>query len=222
MHWKRTVDLSHVMVPGREEYGLALETKPTAELYPQYKVRPDTWYILQNVHMGSHCGTHIEFPYHHNRHGLDAAAFPLDRLMMPCVLLDYRHKQPNEAVTAAELRAQADRIQPGDGVLFNFDCAKNYGTPRGHDRPYLSLEATDWLVREKRVNLVGSDASGLEIKGEVGQPIHQLLMDHQIPIIEFAANLDAVRAPRFTLLALALRIQGLDSSPVRLVAIEWD
>ena len=92
---KRIVDLSHRMVPGKEEYGLELEIHNTADLYPQYKVDKDTWYILQSVHMGSHCGTHIEFPYHHSRNGMDAGKFPLERLIGECVLLDFRYKKDN-------------------------------------------------------------------------------------------------------------------------------
>ncbi len=217
---KRIVDLSHKMVPGQEEYGLELETLNTAEVYPQYKVKEDTWYILQNIHMGSHCGTHIEFPYHHNRRGLDAGAFPLDRLIGPCVLLDFRHKKADEAVTLRELEALSDSIHKGDMVLFNFDCARHYGTDQAHSRPYLAYEAVEWLVFDRKVNLVGTDASGLEIKGVPGQPVHQLLMANQIPIIEFAANLDALDTERFFLLVLSLPIAGLDACPLRLIAIE--
>ncbi len=219
---KRFVDLSHKMIPGREEYGLELETHQTAELYPQYEVGEDVWYILQSVHMGSHCGTHIEFPYHHNRDGLDAGSFPLERLIGDCVLLDYRHKAPNEAVTLAELQEQSDRIRPGDMVMFNFGVAGNYGTDEGHTRPYIAHEAIQWLVDEKRINLIGSDASGIEIKGVANQPNHQYLMDNQIPIIEFASNLDGLQDSRFTLVVLALPVVGLDSCPVRLLAIEED
>jgi kynurenine formamidase len=45
-------------------------------------------------------------------------------------------------------------------------------------------------------------------------------MERQIPIIEFAANLDALAGSRFVLFALALAVEGLDSCPVRLVAYE--
>ncbi|MFH1616418.1 MAG: hypothetical protein ABIG61_15195 [Planctomycetota bacterium] len=45
--YKRIVDLSHRMTPGREEYGLEIETHRTGELYSQYKVDKDTWYILE-------------------------------------------------------------------------------------------------------------------------------------------------------------------------------
>jgi arylformamidase len=122
----RIVDLSHALLPGQEEYPLALETHDTTELYPQYPKDKDVWYILQNIHVSSHCGTHVEFPYHHNRSGLDAGSFPLERLVSPAVLLDFRHKLPGDAVTLPELSAQGEDIRPGDAVLLHFGCDRLY------------------------------------------------------------------------------------------------
>ena len=216
----RIVDLSHKLYPGKEEYHLRLKTHNTADLYPQYPVDAGVWYILQDIEMSSHCGTHIEFPYHHNRHGMDAARFPLERLIGDAALLDFRHKQPGEAVTLEELKAQADKIQSGDRLLFNFDCARHYRTERSHDRPFIAHDAIRWLIFEKKISLIGSDASGIELKGVPNQPNHQVLMDNEIPIIEFAANLDQLKRERFTLFVLALAVEGLDSCPVRLIAVE--
>lgn len=216
----RIIDLSHAMIPGREEYGLELVTRNTADIYPQYPVSTDTWYILQSVSMGSHCGTHIEFPYHHNRKGLDAGSFPLTRLISECSVLNFRHKSKDEAVTLDELFAVENRIRTRDAVLFNFGVSQDYGTERGHDRPYISEEAVRWLADEKKINIIGSDASGIEVKGKKGQPNHQYLMERQIPIIEFVANLDSVNRERVMLFVLALPIKGLDSCPVRLIAFE--
>ncbi len=216
----RIVDLSHKLLPDKEEYHLRLKTHFTDELYPQYRRDADVWYILQDVEMSSHCGTHVEFPYHHNRQGLDAGSFPLERLIGDAVLLDFTHKQPGETVTLEELRAREDKVHVGDMVLFNFRCSQYYRTPRSHDRPQIAHDAIRWLVEEKRINLIGSDASGIELKGVPNQPNHQFLMDHQVPIIEFAANLDGLRKERFTLLVLALPVAGLDSCPVRLIAVE--
>jgi arylformamidase len=223
----RIVDLSQKLLPGKEEYGLELITHFTDELYPQYERGPNVWYILQDIRMSSHCGTHIEFPYHHNRHGMDAGAFPLERLIGDCVLLDFKHKRAgdvhtSEPVTLEEIKAFEGEINPGDMLLFNFNCAQFYGTPRSHDRPYLTYEAIEWLALEKRIGLLGSDASGFEKKGVPDQPGHQILMDNQIPIIESAANLDQLRKRRFTLFVLALPMAGLDACPVRLIAVEED
>ncbi|HET6487106.1 MAG TPA: cyclase family protein [Spirochaetia bacterium] len=216
----RLVDLSHRLKPGKEEYHLDLETHFTDDLYPQYKRSPDTWYILQDVSMSSHCGTHIEFPYHHCKTGMDAASFPLERLVGDCQLLDFRHKQPGDMVGLQDLEPHASSIQKGDMLLFNFGCARFYRTPRSHDRPQVSNEAIRWLVLDRGISLIGSDASGIELKGVADQPNHQFLMDHGVPIIEAAANLDELRTRRFTLLVLALSAEGLDSCPVRLVALE--
>lgn len=216
----RIVDLSHKLYPGREEYHLRLKTNNTADLYPQYKVDDGVWYIIQDIEMSSHCGTHIEFPYHHNKFGMDAAKFPLERLIGDCVLLRFRHKKMGDAVTLEELKEYDNVIKEGDMLLFDFDCAKYYRTEHSHDRPVINHDAIKWLVFEKKINLIGSDASGIELKGVPNQPNHQLLMDNEIPIIEFAANLDRLTKQRFTLFVLPLAVHGLDSCPVRLVAVE--
>jgi len=216
------IDLSHKLRPDKEEYHLRLKSVNTAERYNQYIVEEGFWYILQDMEMSSHCGTHIEFPYHHNKNGLDAAAFGLDRLITPCVLLDFRNKKPNEAVTIEDVKKHDGLIQTGDSVMFNFGVAMNYRTENSHIRPYLSMEAAEWLAGVKKINLIGSDASGIEIKGVPNQPIHQYLMEREIPIIEFANNLNALSKSRFMLFVLALAVEGLDSCPVRLVAYEQE
>jgi arylformamidase len=208
------------MIPTKEEYKLELETYDTTELYPQYEKDEDTWYILQEMHMFSHCGTHIEFPYHHNRNGMDASKFPLSRLICDAVLLDFTHKKPFEVVTKDEVIALESKIREGDSVMFNFGVDHFYRTERSHDRPIIAHDAVRWLIEEKRINLIGSDASGIEVKGVPNQPNHQLLMDNEIPIIEFAANLKNLKKERFTLFVLALPVVGLDSCPVRLIAVE--
>jgi arylformamidase len=218
----RLVDLSHTLQPGKEEYHLDLKTHFTDELYPQYKRSPGTWYILQDMHMSSHCGTHIEFPYHHCKTGMDAARYPLERLIGDCQLLDFRHKKPGDMVSLQDLEPYSSDIQKGDMLLFNFGCAGFYRTPRSHDRPQIAHDAIRWLVADRAISLIGSDASGIELKGVPDQPNHQFLMDNGVPIIEFAANLDSLRTRRFTLFVLALSVQGLDSCPVRLVALESD
>ena len=58
--------------------------------------REDVWYIIQEVKMGSHVGTHIEFPYHHLKNGKSAADYPLERLVGDAVVLDLSHKKKNE------------------------------------------------------------------------------------------------------------------------------
>ena len=66
----QVLELSHRLVPGQEEFPLEIETFNTDEVMShtertddmRIERREDIWYILQEVKMGSHAGTHVEFP----------------------------------------------------------------------------------------------------------------------------------------------------------------
>lgn len=220
MGFKKVVDLSQKLIPGKERFHLDVKTKNMAKEHPEYKTDEDIWYIISDIDMSSHCGTHIEVPYHHNENGLDCSDFPLDRLICKGVLVDFSTKKTNEKITLEELKEFEDKINDGEVVIFNFGCAKNYRTERMHDRPYLEEEAVKWLADVKKVNIIGTDATGIEVRGEGGknQPNHQYLMDRGIPLIESMTNLENL-AENFTLIILPLTIKGLDSCPVRVIAV---
>ena len=99
----RMVNLSHKMIPGEEEYRLKLKTFNTEELVPGIKRRKDVWYILQEIYMSSHTGTHIEFPYHHYEKGQDAYDFPVEKLIGDAVVLDFSHKKDNEEISLKDI-----------------------------------------------------------------------------------------------------------------------
>lgn len=215
----RIVDLSHNLYPGREEYGLKIETRFTDEVLPGYKRRKDIWYILQNVTMSSHVGTHIEFPYHHLKDGQDAFTFPVEKLIGEAILLDFSSKKNDEAIDINDLKKYGKKIKRGDIVFIRTGRDKFYRTEHSHQRPYLTHPAVKWLV-EKKINCLGIDATGLEIKGTDNQPNHTTLFENGIPLIESMANLDRLKKKRFLVFILPLPIKGLDSSPVRIIAIE--
>lgn len=220
---KRVVDLSHEIWPGQEEYGLEVESRFVDEIYPTYKRRPDIWYILQTVTMSSHIGTHIEFPRHFDEHGLDAATFPLAQLIGPACVLDFRHKADNEAITLEDVQAYDALIQPGDMVLLRTGRFVNHNQAGAHGRPYLTPEATLWLVTAKNIPVLGIDATGIEVKGTDYHPNHTILLkEHRRALIEAIGDLGQLRRPRFWLWILPLKMHGLDSCPIRLLAIEDD
>ncbi len=221
MKHSKVIELSHVLKPNQEEYVLNLDVKNMAEEHPQYKVDGDIWYIITDITTSSHNGTHIEMPYHHNKNGMDCSNFPLGRLITKAVMLDFSHKKNNESIEMNEILSHADRIKEGETVIFNFGVAKNFRTPEMHKRPFLSHEVAKWLADVKKVNIIGTDATGIEVRGEGerNQPNHQYLMDRQIPLIESMANLDELKEDGFTLFVLPIMIEGLDSCPVRVVAV---
>jgi len=220
---KRVVDLSHDIWPGQEEYGLALESRFVDDIYPQYKRRSDVYYILQTVHMSTHIGTHIEFPRHFDAEGVDAASFPLERLIGPACVLDFRHKAANEAITLADVQAYDALIQTGDIVFLHTGRFVNHNTPLAHKRPYLAPNATRWLVEVKDVPVIGIDATGIEVKGTDYHPNHTILLkEHGRALIEAVGDMGQLRQQRFECWILPLKMHGMDACPIRLLAIEED
>lgn len=218
---KRIIDLSHDMWPGQEEYGLEIESRFVDEVYPQYKRRSDVYYILQTIHMSSHVGTHIEFPRHFDPDGLDSASFPLDRLMGPACVLDFRDKVDDEPITLEDVQDYDDLIQKGDIVFLHTGRHVHHNTPKAHGRPYLMPEAVRWLVEEKDVPIIGVDATGIEVKGTDHHPDHTILLkEHGRALIEAVGDLSQLRQKRFEVLILPLKMHGLDACPIRLLAIE--
>jgi len=226
----RVVELSHRMVPGEEEFPLEIETFNTEEVISEenrteemkIKRREDIWYIIQEIRMGSHVGTHVEFPYHHVKNGKSAADYPLERLVGDAALLDFSHKKKNEEITKQEILDTGVEIRKGDIVLIRTDMHKLWKTPQAHDRPVLAIEATRYLVEEVGIHCIGTDATGLEVRGRDDQPVHEILLGNDVAKVESLTNLDRLRSTRFQVIMLPLSIEGMDSCPVRAIALEGE
>lgn len=219
MRKEAIIELSHRMIPGQENFRLEARTFDVTDALPEVTHRPDIWYILGEVTFSTHVGTHIEFPYHHWKDGADAADFSLEKLVGEGVVLDFSHKQPGEAITLAEMQAHAHRLKAGDIIFIRTDMDKFWRTDRWHDQPYLTEEAMEWLIETFAPSIVGCDAAGLEIPGTDYQPNHLNMAQNGIAMIESATNLAALGDDRALVFVLSLPIEGIDSCPVRIIAI---
>ena len=222
------IELSHRLVPGQEEFPLEINTFNTDEVMAntsrvsEHRIerRPDIWYILQEVKMGSHLGTHVEFPYHHLKDGKSAADYPLERLVGDALLLDFSHKRKDEEITKEEVEKAAVPIYKGDIVFIRTDMHHLWKTPKAHHRPVLSIAAAQYLVEEIGIHCIGTDATGLEVRGRNDQPVHEILFKNDVAMVESLTNLDKLILTRFQVIMLPLMIEGMDSCPVRVVALE--
>ncbi len=220
MNLNELIELNHVLTPGEEEFVLEIETKNTEEVHKTTVRREDIWYIIQDVKLSSHLGTHIEFPYHHMKDGKDASNYPLDRMVGDAVIFDFTHKKKDEEITKKEIIDSGVEVRKGDIVIIYTGMQELWNTPTGHDRPALSIEATKYLVIEKGIHCIGTDATGLEVRGTDDQPVHQILFAHDVAMIESMTNLDKLSGKRFSIMVLPIRVKGMDSCPVRIVASE--
>jgi arylformamidase len=217
----RIVELSHVLLPGKEEYQLEVFNRFVEDLLPEYERPPDAWYVMSEVQMWSHVGTHMEAPFHYLKDGQDCADIPLERVVGEGVLVDFTDKAIGEPITVEDLRVRGSDIHRGDIVFVRTGLSHNYRTPRSHDRPYFPVESIRWLA-EKKIACLGVDCSGIEKRDEPTQPSHKLLFKHGIPLIEHLAHLDRLTKERFFVVAVPWRVRGLDASPVSVIAFEAD
>jgi arylformamidase len=215
----RFVELSHHLLPGEEEYQLEVHNRYVDEMLPEYERPPDAWYIMSEVHLWSHVGTHMEAPFHYLKDGQDCAGIPLERVVGEAVLIDLTDKGVGEPITVEDLKERGQDIREGDIVFSHTGLSRNYRTPQSHDRPYFPVESIRWLV-EKKIACLGVDCSGIEKRDLPAQPAHELLFSHGIPLIEHLAHLERLSKKRFFVAAVPWRVHGLEASPVSVIALE--
>jgi arylformamidase len=207
----RIVDLTHVLQPYKEQYTLEVSRRNDRQ-----GAEGD---IMCTVYFWSHVGTHVEAPLHFLTEGGDTASLKIEQLMGPAIVLDFRNKQVNEPITLAEIQAAGD-IQVGDRVLTMTGRHTQFRTPQSHDRPYITEEAMRWLVEDRKINCLGTDSSGFEVRGVSHHPDHRLLTNAGVPVLECLTNLVELRKQRVFLIALPWPVVKLDACPVRAIAIE--
>ena len=96
----RIVDLTHRLLPGKEQYAL--------DVGRHNERQGDRGDIMSTVYFWSHVGTHVEAPLHYLAKGSDTAGIPLEKLLGPAIVLDFRSKAVNEPISLAELKAAGD------------------------------------------------------------------------------------------------------------------
>ncbi len=212
------VELSHRIIPDHEHFKLETKIVDVTEVLPEVKHRADVWYILGEVDYCTHVGTHIEVPYHHYKEGNDVAEFPFRQLIGDVVVLDFRYKKHRESISLEELKKFDSQIKKGDIVFILTGMDKFYRTERWDEQPYLTVEANQWLI-DKKIACLGTDASGLEVPGTDYQPNHQAIFKAGIPMIESLTNLESIENGKYIVFILPLPIEGLEASPLRVVAI---
>jgi arylformamidase len=213
------IELSNRMIPGKEPFKLEINVSDVTDILPEVKHRPDIWYVVGEVTMMTHAGTHIEFPFHHWKTGLDAADFPLERLIGEAVVLDFSTKRAGEEITLDELKKKVGkRVNVGDIIFIRTDKDKLYRTPNWNDQPYFTNEAIEWLVTTYQPKVVGTDATGFEVPGTDYQPNHLSMFKRNIPMVESATNLAVIGERRTKVYILPLPIEGIEASPVRIIA----
>jgi arylformamidase len=161
------------------------------------------------LRLSLHCGTHADAPYHYNDVGLKIDAVPPETYVGPARVVDIRG---HATITTALLSAHDFSATPR--VLFKSDTWTDF-TVFPQDWPLMTSDVPAWLAA-RGVKLVGLDVPSVDHITSKDLSIHHACDAAGLVILE---NLDlrAIAPGVYELIALPLRIQGGDGSPVRAV-----
>lgn len=224
LRFKRVVDLSHAIVPGQAGRKFDIAAVGAETIAPVARLA-DQWYIMHEVNMVNHLGTHLEVPYHLSPKGADLTQFPLERTLGPTRLLDIGHPPPGHSVSRDEIKKAtflAGGVEPGEIVFVRTGWSKAWGTPEYLKSPWFRPEALEWLVRQGMV-LFGVDAAGVEELTSTTHESHYALFDHNVALIENLTNLAVLGTrKRFTSVCTPIAVKGLEAFPIRVVGVLGD
>ena len=173
---------------------------PPVRFEPQATVQQDG-YAVTRLHLGTHSGTHIDAPSHLLAGGTSVDRLPLEAMCGPGRLV----VPAGDPLGVPALEALG--LEGAQRVLFR-TC-----TPDG---PYsLAEDAAAWLVA-RGVRLVGWDRISVDPVGSEELPAHRRLLAAGTVLAEGLDLLDLEPGP-YEVVALPLRLEGLDGSPARIL-----
>ena len=180
------------------------------DVKPSFSQRDEGKYLISELHMSTHTGTHIDAPVHYLKTGETIDTIPLINMIGRCRVVDV--SSAGSTITAEHLAGKTDNITR---LLLKTSFS-------GHNQfienyPSLSFDAAH-LITGKGIRCVGIDSPSIESYHCDGT-VHRELLGKGCIIIELL-DLSAVPDGDYDMIALPLRLEGLDGSPARVVLMK--
>ncbi len=181
----------------------------------QRTVRTEGGIEVSNLMLGSHTGTHIDAPRHFIAGGKGIDEIDLDACIGPCQVIAY----PGEGHLT--LKECVQQMITQERVLFQLG-----NSPLLHRQEFvesyraLTREVAEFLV-EGEIRLVGVDYLSVEEKGAPRHPVHTMLLEHGVVVVE-GLDLSRVEPGEYQLVVLPLFIRKGDAAPARAVLIQGE
>ena len=184
---------------------------PPFKIEPYFQRDKGDSFDLAVMSMGTHLGTHLDPPAHYLDGGATVDELSLESLVGPSVVLDMRRKTQIDR-QALEESDFVDHIR----VLLKTSNGPLLLEPSFHeDYVHLTEGGARFLV-ERGVRLVGIDYLSIERYKNPGAPVHHILLEAGVVIVE-GVHLLEIPPGEYEIFCLPLRIKGADGAPARLI-----
>ena len=205
----RMVDLSHAyggdtLYWPTDTTGFRLDTLAEGQTPGGY------FYAAKQFATAEHGGTHLDAPFHFAEGGSTAESIPLERLILPGVVLDVSQSaaaNPDYLVTPDDVLAWEEdhgRVPEGSAVLIRTGWAPRWpdalaylgddtpGETGNLHFPGIGEAAARLLVEERGVGLLGIDTASVDYGQSTDFIVHRIGAAADVPNLENVADLSTL------------------------------
>ena len=179
----------------------------SGDVEPVFHQEKHGLYLISELYLSSHTGTHIDAPIHYLKAGDSIDTVPLDSLIGECRIVDV-----SKAGTRITKDTLFGKIEGAERLLLKTSFS---GKDRfEEDYPCLSLDAAEYIT-SCGIRCIGIDSPSIESFVCDGS-VHRHLLGSGCLIIELL-DLSVTVSGDYEMIALPLRLKGLDGSPSRVI-----
>lgn len=175
-----------------------------------------TWHLgadcpvqVSRLTLSTHTGAHCDAPSHFTSDGATIDKVGLDAYVGPCRVI---HCVGVDRVEPAHIDAFLEKLPPRV-LIRTYDQAPQ--RTWDYDFPGVAPETID-LLASRGVRLIGIDTASLDPQASKTMDAHHRVHAHGMAILE-GVVLNDVAAGDYELIALPLKLAGMDASPVRAI-----
>lgn len=181
-----------------------------------------------------HLGTHLDAPNHFVKGQIPLDQIPLSQFFGPAVVLDLSEKvkaDPDYQVGVADLKAweQVHGLIPDGAIILAYTGWsrrwQDYGRYKNADSqgklhfPGYSVEAAQFLVKERKIHGLGIDTLSVDYGPSQDFRVHQVVHGAGKYHLENVANLDKLPPKGAYLIVAPIKIQGGSGGQARIFAL---
>lgn len=167
---------------------------------------------VSGMNAGLHVGTHIDAHYHYHKDGITIDEHNLENYIGPCQVIDVTDIK-GKSIEIEDIKCEIHEKR----IIFRTKKVTNSEvwnpTFKG-----ISPDLVKYLS-EKGVLLVGTDSPSVDEFNSSILKSHLAFYQYNVYILE-NLNLNDIKEGTYELIALPLKLEGADGSPVRAVLIE--
>lgn len=229
----RIVDLTHA----HSDETIAWPTYPDINHTILYRGMYTDFWLEQNYYRTpDHAGTHLDAPAHFKENAERTHSIPMEKLVGPGVVINVKEKvkiNKDYLVSVQDLvvwESKYGQIPKGAVVLMNSGWDKfhpnkslvfgtrNTTDPNTFHFPSFHEDAADWLVKNRKIHILGVDTPSTDFAQSATYPVHLILAKAGISGLENVANLDMIPEHGTMVFAAVFKLYDGSGGPTRVFA----